>query len=112
MQIAGTRVIAQSGPERHHFFRGRCGQRRHIRKFFQKTGVIRNHRRHLCLLQHDLREPDTVGITRLLPGQLMTSMLFLPLDQGGRKRFISLGEMFVGDALHEGLALAARAVKR
>jgi hypothetical protein len=51
------------------------------RKTVEKTQVIRNHRGHLRLLQHDLGKPDAVRVTRVLPGQVMAAGALLPGDQ-------------------------------
>jgi hypothetical protein len=37
------------------------------------------------LLQHDLGQPDPVGILRVLPGQAIASVNLLPLDYLRRK---------------------------
>lgn len=48
-----------------------CGrQGGQIREAFQEAEVVGDHRLHLGLLQHDLREPDPVGIPGPAPGQV------------------------------------------
>jgi len=81
MQVARAGVIAQPGPMLDDRLDRRRGQRRHGRKTVEKTQVIRNHRGHLRLLQHDLGKPDAVRVTRVLPGQVMAAGALLPGDQ-------------------------------
>jgi hypothetical protein len=74
-----------AAPERHHIFRWRGGQCEDVRAAIKEALVIRNHGRHLGLLQHDLGEPHAIGIARVLPGQLVAAVLFLPGDDLRRK---------------------------
>ena len=67
LQIAGTAVIAQPLPELHELLLRCAGQRLHRGERLQKTGIIPQYRRHTGLLQHDLRDPDAIGITRVPP---------------------------------------------
>ncbi|MNI91098.1 hypothetical protein D3C73_1487140 [compost metagenome] len=78
MQVAGAGVVAQPRPIRHHVFLRGGGKRGHVRKALQETFVIRNHRGHLRLLQHDLGQPDPIRVTCVLPGQIVAAMLALP----------------------------------
>ena len=43
------------------------GEADHVREAFHEAFEIRNDCPHLRLLQHDLGDPDTIGITVLLP---------------------------------------------
>ena len=86
VQIARPCVVAKPGPVRQHTLHGRRRQAGNIGKAGQKTLVIRDHRRHLGLLQHDFRQPDAVRIARVLPGQVMSAGLALPGNDGRCKR--------------------------
>jgi hypothetical protein len=44
----------------------------------QKTAEVGPHRGHLRLLKHDLGQPDPVGITGVLPGEIMAAATDLP----------------------------------
>lgn len=87
MQIAGPGVIPQASPEFEHCLERCCRQIRYRRKTLQKSGVIGNDGLHLRLLQHNFRQPYPVGICRVLPGQVVPTVLFLPANEGGRKFF-------------------------
>ena len=67
VQVTCAGVVTQPGPKRQHVFQRGTGERgdRWIR--FQETGVIRDDGLYLRLLQHDFRQPDAIGIGRLLP---------------------------------------------
>jgi len=83
VQVARAGVVAEPAPQRHDFFRGRGGEAGEVRKACEEAPVVGNHRRHLRLLQHDLGEPDAVGIAcaaLLLPGQVVPAGLLLPGD--------------------------------
>jgi hypothetical protein len=62
MKIAGTGVIAQAGPGREHVVERGFGQRLDGGPAFDKAAEIVADRGHGGLLQHDLRQPDDVGI--------------------------------------------------
>ncbi|CUJ29983.1 Uncharacterised protein [Achromobacter xylosoxidans] len=80
VQVAGAGVVAQAGPVGHHVFLGGGGQRGHVGKALQEAFVVGDHRGHLRLLQHDLGEPDAVGIPGVLPGEIVAAVLALPGD--------------------------------
>ena len=50
-------------------------------KCCKKARVVAQHRGHLGLLQHDLGQPDAVGIAGFLPGQAVAAVRALPGDQ-------------------------------
>jgi hypothetical protein len=65
VEVARARVVAEAGPGRHHVL-DRCRrQRRHRRPAREEVAVIGLHRDDRRLLQHDLRQPDMVGIGAL-----------------------------------------------
>jgi hypothetical protein len=63
-----------------------CGQCGDVGKRGQESLVVRDHRGDLRLLQHDLRKPDSIGIARALPWQIVAAVLALPRDEPGRER--------------------------
>ena len=65
MEIAGAGIIAEPRPGLQHLFercRGQCLDRR---PQAQEFAIIARDRRHRRLLQHDLGQPDVIGIGRL-----------------------------------------------
>ena len=83
MQVASARVVAEPAPEREHVVHVGGGERGDRRKAREEALVVRQHRRDLRLLQHDLREPDAIGVARALPGQAMAAVRPLPADDAG-----------------------------
>jgi len=80
LQMAGTRVITEPGPQSEDLVERRRRQMRQVGKMRQKAEVIRLHAAHLCLLQHDFRQPDAVGVAGVLPRQVVTATMALPVD--------------------------------
>ena len=68
MQIARPGVVTQPRPTFQYHIKRRLRQRFNGRIELKEADVIRDHRIHLRLLQHDLGEPDAVGVARVLPG--------------------------------------------
>ena len=60
----------------------RGGELLKIAKALKESLVIADYAGNLRLLQHDFRQPDPIGVGGLLPGQVVTPMAFLPVDQG------------------------------
>ena len=81
MQIARPAVITQTAPQAQHLIQMGSRQRVDIGKSRQKTLVIAQHGDHLGLLQHDFRQPDAVGVARVLPRQIMAAVQPLPIHQ-------------------------------
>src|SRR5437879_8108039 len=67
VEIASTRVITQAIPSFHYRLGSGACQRSDRRKALQKPGIVVQHPAHLCLLQHELRHEDGIGITRFAP---------------------------------------------
>ena len=67
-QIARPRIIAKPGPFAHHLGIIRRRQRSDIRPARREAQEIVAHACDGCLLQHDFRQPDPVGV-RVLPGK-------------------------------------------
>ena len=86
VQIPSPGVIAESSPVVQHVVNsGRC-QRLKIREPLDKPVIIGNHRGHLGLLQHDLRNPAVIRIIGMLPRQVPAALLPIPSDHSGGKR--------------------------
>ncbi len=69
MEVPAARVVAEPCPVAHHllFFRG--GERRRIGEASQKSLVVGDHRAGARLLEHDLGDPDCIGIGAAPPGK-------------------------------------------
>ena len=68
VQVSGSLIISKSTPKSQHLIEGRFGQSAKSWKFGQKGWVVvAAHPLHLSLLEHDLADIDTVGITALAP---------------------------------------------
>ena len=80
VQVARAAVVAEAAPQREHVVERRGGERAHVGKAGQEARVVVEHRRHLRLLQHDLRQPDAVRVAAALPGQVVAAVLALPRD--------------------------------
>src|SRR5665647_2423899 len=87
MEVAGAAVIAQTTPETQHLVQRCRSQRRQIGKLSYETREIIQNGCHLCLLQHDFRQPDPVGIMRILPWQMVSSVYLLPAHDPTEMRF-------------------------
>ena len=83
MQVAGAGVVAQPAPQTHDFIDRRSGKISKLRKARQKACVIRDDRSNLGLLQHDFGKPDAIGVSGVLPRQIMPAVGFVPVDEGG-----------------------------
>ena len=81
MQVARAGVVAQAGPQGHHVIRWRLGQRGEGGAACEEAGVVGDDRVHLGLLQHDLRQPDAVGVGGVLPGQVVAATVGVPGNQ-------------------------------
>ena len=88
MKIPRSGIISETAPVLHDLIKRTNRQGENIRKRLQKTQIIWNDRCDLCLLQHYLGQPDPVSIPRILPGERMTPMPFLPRNQCFGKRSI------------------------
>ena len=86
VQMMRAPVVAEAAPQLEHAVDRRGGERADVGKRGQKALVVRNDRRHLRLLQHDLREPDPIRIARALPREVVPAVRALPGGQTGRER--------------------------
>src|ERR1035438_3076326 len=79
-QVASARVISQAAPQRQHFIFGGRRQGPRGGKALQEALVVRDGRLRPGLLQHDLRNPDAVGVRSAPPRQI--AMAFpVPVDE-------------------------------
>ncbi len=69
LHLARAAVVSQAAPTFQQLGFGGLGQCLDRRKTFQETLVVGNHRADPRLLQHDLGNPDTVGIGGFAPRQ-------------------------------------------
>ena len=83
VQVARSCVVTESGPEFEYGFDGRLCQRRDIGETVEEAGIVRYDCTDLRLLQHDLGKPDAIRVAGALPGQVVTTVRLLPLDQAG-----------------------------
>jgi tripartite-type tricarboxylate transporter receptor subunit TctC len=89
VQVARAGVVAKPGPELEHVIEIRGSERAHVRPALRETLVIGGDRLHRRLLQHDLGQPDTVGIRRLArlrPPRQPATMTVVPGQKTGRRR--------------------------
>jgi hypothetical protein len=70
VQIAGARVVAEAGPVRQHVVERRLRERAHRRETPHPALEVRRDRLDARLLQHDLGDPDGVGVARASPCQI------------------------------------------
>ena len=70
LQVACAAVIAQALPGLQYLSLRRLRKRLNGGKAFKKTGIVAFYRFHARLLQHNFRQPDTVGVFGAPPGQV------------------------------------------
>ncbi len=80
VQVARARVVAEPGPRGEHVVERRRGERVHRRKLRHPPLPVGNHGLDARLLQHDLADPDRVGIARTAPGQVAAVTLVVRDD--------------------------------
>ncbi len=88
MEVARPRVIAQALPSMQHLVERGAGERREIGPAPGETLEIGRHGRHRGLLQHDLAEPDAVGVgalARLRPPRQGPAVGVIPGKQQRRQ---------------------------
>ena len=88
VQVARPRVVAESLPGVEHLVELGAGQSLEARPALQETLEVAGHHRHRGLLQHDLAEPDPVGVGpgagRRAPGQV-AAVAVVPVQQRRRQ---------------------------
>ncbi|EAU63217.1 conserved hypothetical protein [Stigmatella aurantiaca DW4/3-1] len=82
VEVARARVVAKAPPRGEHVIQGGRRQGPHRGKARQEPLPVGNDGGHLGLLQHDLAEPDGVGVARAAPGQIPL-LPAIPGQQGG-----------------------------
>ena len=98
VQVARPRVVTESGPKVQHRVDGRRRERRDIRKAQYEALEVRDGRRDLRLLQHDLRDPHPVRAARSLPRQIVAPAAQVPGDERGAK-LRRIGGFHIGDCM-------------
>jgi hypothetical protein len=85
VEITSARVVAETlpGVEDVRFCRG--SERGEIREALEPTAVVGDHRRDLCLLQHQLRDEHRVRIARVTPWKI-AAMLAIPGNDTAAER--------------------------
>src|SRR3569832_2188925 len=81
MQIACACIVTEPAPVMQHLVDGRIGEGIHIGKARDEALIIRNDRRDLRLLQHDLRHPHAIRREVSLPRQVLAAVLVPPSEQ-------------------------------
>ena len=89
MQMMRAAVVAEAAPELEHAVDRRRGQRAHVGKGVEEALVVRDDRRDLRLLQHDLGQPDPIRVARALPRQIVAAVRPLPGDEARARTFRS-----------------------
>ena len=100
VEIACPAVVAEPAPEREHIVFGSAGERGQIGKARNEAFEVADNGGDLRLLQHDLGQPDAIGIAIALPGQVVAAMLALP------------GHDAVGEGFHPGRVAPFAGVER
>jgi excinuclease ABC subunit A len=80
LQISSPRVIAETSPGGEQIGLGCSGKRSDVRKALEKAFVIGNDGGHSRLLEHDFRDPDSIGVPGIAPGQF-AAVFFVPVDE-------------------------------
>jgi len=83
VQVARARVVAQPGPRREHVVERRLREGADAREARHPALPVRDHRRDPRLLQHDLADPDRVGIAGAPPRQVAARAAVMLHDGGG-----------------------------
>ena len=79
-QVSGAGIVSESLPKFHHAVVIHLCKIVHRRQFRYKTLIIRDNSHNPGLLQHNLAEPDPVGIFCSAPGKVPLSAL-IPIKQ-------------------------------
>src|SRR5690606_9945925 len=87
VQIARTAVVAEARPQMQHFVFLGGGKGFDAGQGAHETVEITQYGADLGLLQHDFRDPHTVGRDALLPGQVLAAMKVVPM-QDCRAKFV------------------------
>ena len=85
VQVPSPAVITQSTPQAHDLVLRRRSQRGDRGQPLQEPREIGKDRGHLGLLEHDLRQPDPIGIAGVLPRKVVAAAMCLPCDHAAGK---------------------------
>src|SRR5207253_1535219 len=84
MKVTRAAIIAKPLPESEDVLFVSCGKIGNCRKGLEKAVEVGNHRCYLGLLQHDLADPDAIGIAIAAPGKIAARM-FKPTEERALK---------------------------
>jgi hypothetical protein len=90
LQASSARVVAEPLPGGEHGVLGRSGERLERREALHPALVVRDRRRDLRLLQHDLAHPDRVRVPGSAKGEV-TAVFPVPGDQARSKSLLLAG---------------------
>ena len=86
VQVAAPGVVAEAAPQVQYLVEVGVRQRADVGKAGDEALEVRHDRAHLGLLQHDLRDPDPIGRTFLLPRQVLAAVDVPPGEQPAGER--------------------------
>ena len=96
MQVAGARIVAESGPRLEHIIERRRRELFDRGEALEEAGIVRRHGADRGLLQHDLGEPDPIRISdgaRPRPPWQDATMAIVPGEKRGRIGWRQRGAM-------------------
>lgn len=88
VQIPGTAVVAQAGPDFQDIVDPSSRQDMHCRESSEEPLVVRQDRGHLRLLEHDFAKPNSVRVFGASPGKVATTPV-VPRQQAAMKRLLT-----------------------
>ena len=89
VQLSSAAVVAEAFPKTQHFLLWSGGERFDVRVFVHETIEVRLHGDDLCLLQHDLADPNRIRFSRFTPRQL-ACVLSIPAQDSAAERSFPL----------------------
>src|SRR3989338_9718714 len=89
MKIFCSPVVAEARPSADHITKLSFCKNVHRGKLFQKFSILLPHSLYLCLLQHDLRDKNTIGVAGVSPRHLAV-MRLVPAKEHLIKMFFLL----------------------
>ena len=87
VQVPGAGIVAQPFPQLEHIVERRGGQRLDGGKTFYESSKIWYNCNHLRLLQHDLADPDAIGVGTPAAARALTALCWpaRPRNMGSRR---------------------------
>ena len=90
VQVPGAGIVPQPFPAFEHVLLRRARQGKHVREAINEAGVVPRHRFGAGLLEHDLADPDAIGVLRAPEGQHALVRIIPGKQQGGKHGFASI----------------------